>query len=329
MRRGTYLEIALWCAIAQLACSSVTADGRGAGGAAPTGGAPAQAAGAGGEAAAGAGESSNSGAGNNNGGARPNGGAAGEGEGGRPEAGGPTGGGDAGVGGSAGMHGSGAQGGTAGMPGGAGAGNGSFVSDFTSAMDGWACGFSDYPPGAETFYELKCQQAPLPTELGSGGGVLMQGNNHSDDLFMYLTRKVQGLSPSTKYVLSAQVDIGTNAPGDCGGIGGAPGPSVFVKIGASATKPAATVDNQGHLRLNLDQGAQSNSGADMKVVGNLSNTFHCPNDTFQAKALVLSGFSVQSAADGSVWIIVGTDSGFEGITTLYYDKIAVTLTPSN
>ena len=30
---------------------------------------------------------------------------------------------------------------------------------------------------------------------------------------------------------------------------------------------------------------------------------------------------------GSAWLIVGTDSGFEGLTSLYYHRITYTLTP--
>jgi len=227
------------------------------------------------------------------------------------------------------MQGTAGLGGATGTAGGAGTGNTSFVSEFTSGMDGWLSGFSDYPQGEETFYELQCQQAPMPAGLAPGGGVLMQGNNHSDDLFMYLTREVKGLLPATNYLLELRADIGTNAPSDCGGIGGSPGKSVHFKIGASATKPASTTDGQGILRLNLDKGQQSVGGADLKLVGDLGNTLHCPDSTYQAKTLSLSAFSVRSAADGSLWLVVGTDSGFEGTTSLYYDKITVSLTPSN
>jgi hypothetical protein len=63
-------------------------------------------------------------------------------------------------------------------------------------------------------------------------------------------------------------------------------------------------------------------------VGTISNTLTCPSPTYQSKILKLVGFNARTASDGSLWIAIGTDSGFEGITTLYYDRIAVTLTPS-
>jgi hypothetical protein len=34
-------------------------------------------------------------------------------------------------------------------------------------------------------------------------------------------------------------------------------------------------------------------------------------------------FRVTSDADGSIWVIIGSDSGFEGATTLYYDAIEI------
>ena len=36
---------------------------------------------------------------------------------------------------------------------------------------------------------------------------------------------------------------------------------------------------------------------------------------------------VTPGADGSVWLIVGTDSGFEGRTSLYYTRVVAEFTP--
>lgn len=37
---------------------------------------------------------------------------------------------------------------------------------------------------------------------------------------------------------------------------------------------------------------------------------------------------VKADDSGGAWLIVGTDSGFEGLTRLYYDRISFTLTPT-
>jgi len=36
-------------------------------------------------------------------------------------------------------------------------------------------------------------------------------------------------------------------------------------------------------------------------------------------------FTVTSDKDGSIWVLVGSDSGFEGATTLYYGAITINL----
>jgi hypothetical protein len=206
------------------------------------------------------------------------------------------------------------------------------VWDFTTDAEGWTDGFCDYPPNLGTGYDLMFEWMTLPPDLAAGGGLRISGNNHSDDLFMYITRAITGLRPNVAYLMDVVLVIGTNASAECGGIGGSPGTSVAMKIGASATAPSAQLDNQGWLRLNLDKGNQSNGGADLKVVGDIGNTLPCVTGgsaPYQAKTLTLSKFSVTSSADGTVFVILGTDSGFEGITTLFYDRVSLTLTPAN
>ena len=245
-------------------------------------------------------------------------------------------GGTAGAGAMGGTAGAGAMGGGGGASGGAGGaaqpGTFSQVWDFTTYTEGWTEGFCDYPPDLGTDYDLMFGWESLPAELPPGGGLRINGNNHSDDLFMYITRVITGLRPSAAYLMDVVLVIGTNASEACGGIGGSPGTSVTMKIGASATEPRTQQDNLGWLRLNLDKGNQSVGGADLKVVGDISNTLPSvtgPPAPYQAKTLTLSNFAVTTSNDGKVFAILGTDSGFEGVTTLFYDRISITLTPAN
>ena len=54
-------------------------------------------------------------------------------------------------------------------------------------------------------------------------------------------------------------------------------------------------------------------------------------EEYRVKTLDNAGrpFEAVSDADGSLWLIVGTDSGFEGPTMLYYAEISVALTQSD
>ena len=101
-----------------------------------------------------------------------------------------------------------------------------------------------------------------------------------------------------------------------------------MKAGASTIKPTTVIDASGHSRMNIDKGNQSRGGKQMVVIGNVAHPDVSGNE-FRIKTLNNSGSPVIVEADsaGSAWLIVGTDSGFEGLTRLYYDRITYTLTP--
>src|SRR5690606_27578627 len=67
-------------------------------------------------------------------------------------------------------------------------------SDFSEGKDGWQAGFSEYSGDNEDSYELEEGIAPLPPPLDDGQSAYrISGMNRSDDLFMYFSKRVQGL----------------------------------------------------------------------------------------------------------------------------------------
>ncbi|MYH79026.1 MAG: hypothetical protein F4134_15050, partial [Acidimicrobiaceae bacterium] len=114
-----------------------------------------------------------------------------------------------------------------------------FDFSFETDADGWVVDFADLPEDYDqSIYELDGGHRALPDGL-DGAGIYVQGHNRSDDLFMYLKRRVDGLTPAASYTVSAIVDLATDAALASVGIGGSPGSSVFVKAGASTTEPEA------------------------------------------------------------------------------------------
>ena len=201
-----------------------------------------------------------------------------------------------------------------------------FSFDFESGAEGWTVGFADLPVGHDqSIYELEHGHRSLPDGL-EGGGVYVQGHNRSDDLFMYLKRQVGGLKPNMAYAVSATVDLATNVPPGLVGIGGAPGESVYVKAGASAVEPVAEEDGNRYLRMNIDKGNQANGGESMVVLGNVAHP-EAADREYRIKTLanMESPLTAITDSEGRIWLIVGTDSGFEGLTTLYYARIDYTL----
>ena len=208
----------------------------------------------------------------------------------------------------------------------------SFVYDFDSGTEGWIGEFADYPndDGVEDFYQLAFAHANLPEPLNTNDGALRQsGSNRSDDLFMFVKRKLTGLEPNQEYTLDIAIEIATDAASGAVGIGGAPGESVFLKAGATSIEPMKVLDNtDNHFRMNIDKGNQSKDGRDMKNIGDYANG--TADFIFTLKSLQTADpLSVTSNSDGEIWLILGTDSGFEGTTTIYYNWIKFDLERAN
>lgn len=214
------------------------------------------------------------------------------------------------------------------------------VDDFRFGTHGWTADFCDYSTAIHPpILELDSGLRPLPPELGvPGTGFMIAGHNRSDDLFMFLTKKLtplDGVKPHQQYLATFRIVFASNAGDNCAGIGGSPGNSVMMKAGATGEEPRVVrVQEPGalyaHYRLSVDKGNQGIDGAAATNVSVIANgTPNCfGNAPYVSLDRTRLHKSVVTAnADGEVWLIVGTDSGFEGKTTLYYQSIEVALEP--
>jgi hypothetical protein len=203
-----------------------------------------------------------------------------------------------------------------------------FAIDFRQSSQGWVGDFADYPIGEDAFYELGTDHRALPEPL-SGNGLYITGNNHSDDLWMYYKGRIAGLSPDTLYRVTFSIELATSVPNGCVGVGGAPGEDVTVKAGASTFEPGR-VDEGGLWRMNVDKGQQSNGGEDAVVVGDIASSIPCGEDPrWELKQLSSDGLAVEvaSGSAGAVWLFVGTDSGFEATSSVYYTQFTASFEP--
>lgn len=203
-----------------------------------------------------------------------------------------------------------------------------YAFDFSEGPQEWEAGFADYPVGEADRYELTSGFRALPSPLDTTQQALyISGRNMSDDLFMFFKRRVTGLSPNTDYAVTFGLTLASDAPSGCVGIGGPPGESVYVKAGASAVEPTPEVDDQDYYRLNVDKGNQSTPGEQADSLGNVANTRECEEPyVYERKTLTSQpgAVHVQSSDDGTAWLFFGTDSGFEGKTSLYYLNFSAT-----
>ena len=146
---------------------------------------------------------------------------------------------------------------------------------------------------------------------------------------MYFKGPIGGLRPGVQYRVTVGVEIATDTPAGCLGVGGAPGESVWIKAGVTAVEPLAVADGS-YLRMNIDVGNQSRGGSQAVVLGDIANSRSCEH----SRRWVRKSYQDQTtptpisvAPDGRAWLLIGADSGFESRTSIYFTRASVTLTP--
>jgi hypothetical protein len=173
----------------------------------------------------------------------------------------------------------------------------------------------------------------LPPPLDNRFGLLVGGTNRSDDLFMFIWREVSGLVPGQRYRVETEVLIATNAPPNCVGPG-QPGESVAIKAGASPVRPAKALNAFNDVRVNFekDAGPLSVGGNQVFTIGDFAGGGGTCNNRFYALKTLRSPANriptLTADATGRLWFVIGTDSGFEGRTDIYYLEGAATFTPA-
>jgi hypothetical protein len=206
--------------------------------------------------------------------------------------------------------------------------------EFTDDLGGWTVGFTDYTVELEPM-ETDSGIAPLPEGLGEeGSGLLISGWNTSDDLFMFTARGIgpdDGIVPGTAYRSTLRFAVASGSPSNCVGIGGAPGEGVTMKAGVVAAEPGIDLED-GEYRFSLDKGNQTTGGSDLAVLGDVANGIECEEalsadpPPFRVLTFELET-DVSTDDEGRIWVVIGSDSGFEGTTALYYRWVELTLEP--
>ncbi|QJW88444.1 hypothetical protein HNV11_03180 [Spirosoma taeanense] len=198
-----------------------------------------------------------------------------------------------------------------------------YQSNFQQNSDGWEADYTDYGTQiADIQFQSAWTTLPKPLDT-SRKAIMLSSMNRSDDVFMFLKRKLTGLQPNTDYKLLFDIELASSYANNSVGIGGSPGGSVFLKAGASASEPKKQLTN-GFYELSIDKGNQSTGGRDVTLLG----TIGAGDDVTDYKLITRSNsdnlLTARTNAQGELWLVVGTDSGYEGLTTLYYSSIRVT-----
>src|SRR5690606_21058373 len=136
--------------------------------------------------------------------------------------------------------------------------NNSINADFSKSIEGWNWGFADYPEGVEEEWQFSVKQDTLPSPLDRTKKALrVSGSNHSDDLFMYITKKVTMPKSNQSYEGTFQIEFATEADEGFMGVGGSRAHGVYMGIGLVSVEPAKKMTDDGHYRMNISKISQS------------------------------------------------------------------------
>jgi hypothetical protein len=204
--------------------------------------------------------------------------------------------------------------------------------EFSSGSGGMLAGFCDYNLTTGSL-DFIAEVRPLPPGIHTYGAnrqaYFLSGNNRPDDLFMVLkgiVTRADGIVPGQLYTVSFDIKFASNA-NDCPGSGGSPA-SVFLKAGGNTVEPVTKLLADGYVTINIDKGEQMTGGKDMGLIGSIWNGTECPEEEWiLLRRFYTHPFPIEANPRGELWLAVGTESGYEATTGVYYYSIKTVLTP--
>jgi len=197
--------------------------------------------------------------------------------------------------------------------------------DFNESSYDWSGGAADYSikDTAATNFDLIYSTVPeriAPVQHS----LKLSGTITGDYLTMFIKKQITGLRPETDYTLAFDIELVCDADSTAG-------QTIILKSGATANEPH-TIKRDQRYRLNIDNGTYAENGVDMIVVDTVR-----VNSATNEYGVVQSGdvpskyvfIKAQSDADGSLWIIIATESSGVGRSIVYYTKVGITFSAFN
>ncbi len=199
------------------------------------------------------------------------------------------------------------------------------VFDFETGSQNWEGGIADYPVLTRDSLSFNFDNLQVPNNLlVEGSGLQITSDNPHGDLFYYFVRHITDLKPNTQYKLDFEFLLYVQTDSD---IDKSSSDGVYLKIGGVKYEPVllkqTMTDNQEYMVLNVDKGeTNEDSGEDMVMIGDITGFMGVSPEVISGNTFDKI-IEVQSNANGSVWLIIGVDSGVK--TRLTFGLTAVTV----
>jgi hypothetical protein len=173
------------------------------------------------------------------------------------------------------------------------------------------------------------KEVEVPNNLGRNA-YYIQSRNRPDDMFMYLKgmlSSTDGLMPDRDYKLAFDIYFASNAT-NCLGVGGSEA-SVWLKAGGSTLEPVPQLYPDNYLGINVAKGHQGEGGTNLWLIGSIWNGQECGEEPryIMLYKTYEHPYPIHTTKSGAqLWFTVGTESGYESLTGVYYYCITVSAT---
>lgn len=223
--------------------------------------------------------------------------------------------------------------------------------DFESGDEGWNAALAEYPVDEEDLYEFEVEQTTSPVD-DEEGSLLLSASNPNGNLFMYASKQISGLEPSTQYQVSYSLNVTssvvvdttgfvndttgvdtdttgmdtdtTDVDVDNNGLFTNLNDTVVIKAGAVSEEPVTEANQDNFLKLiGIGIGEPGFDGADLVVIGSFAADTTDVGFTEQTVSTT-SPITVITNEDGDLWLLVGTET-FGSQTDIYLNSINVVI----
>jgi hypothetical protein len=223
--------------------------------------------------------------------------------------------------------------------------------DFESDDEGWNAALAEFPVDEEDLYEFEVEQTTSPVD-DEEGALLLSASNPNGNLFMYASKQISGLEPSTQYKVSYSLNVTssvvvdttgfvidttgvdtdtTGVDSDTTGVGDdnddlfvTLNDTVVIKAGAVSEEPVTEANQDNFLKLiGISIGEPGSDGADLVVIGSFAADTTDVGFTEETVSTT-TPISVITNEDGDLWLLVGTET-FGNKTEIYFNSINVVI----
>lgn len=196
-------------------------------------------------------------------------------------------------------------------------------SNFQQDLNGWLGDYALYQDANKDSVRFVSGRNRLVSPLDTTNyGFKVEGRNDEDSLFLYAKKKVSGLNSSRTYLVYYSVDLSSSYPDTAN----SPGRMGSLKVGASVDEPKVVQNTETKYNgIAIKKGLWSVDGKEMVILGNLSNTATTPGYKLIGYNNNAKPLEIKPNAQGEIWLCVGADTHYKGVTTVFFDRIKVTI----